>query len=208
MTYYGNELYHHGIKGQKWGVRRYQNADGTLTAKGVKRYAKKGYAQDAYNSNKTKIGKAYDKYTGAHKIYGDAMYKLNSNKQNKARAEKYLSDKKKKLTEEDLVEYKYNKPGEGGWVGAGRAIKAKASERINKKRNTSSRSGAKNFAKGYGAKAAAKGLDKVGRDLYRKHAGNASPRAVRAVKACGILSKSLKTYSSTNYYTGFNEIFK
>lgn len=35
-----NELYHHGVKGQKWGVRRYQNPDGTLTAKGRKRQAK------------------------------------------------------------------------------------------------------------------------------------------------------------------------
>ena len=26
-----NEIYHHGIKGQKWGVRRYQFADGSLT---------------------------------------------------------------------------------------------------------------------------------------------------------------------------------
>ena len=34
------ELYHHGIKGQKWGVRRYQNADGSLTAAGKKRQAK------------------------------------------------------------------------------------------------------------------------------------------------------------------------
>ena len=33
-----DELYHHGIKGQKWGIRRYQNADGTLTAEGRKRY--------------------------------------------------------------------------------------------------------------------------------------------------------------------------
>ena len=32
------ELYHHGIKGQKWGVRRYQNEDGTLTEEGKKRY--------------------------------------------------------------------------------------------------------------------------------------------------------------------------
>lgn len=33
-----NELMHHGIKGQKWGVRRYQNEDGSLTAEGEKRY--------------------------------------------------------------------------------------------------------------------------------------------------------------------------
>ena len=32
------ELYHHGIKGQRWGFRRYQNKDGTLTNAGKKRY--------------------------------------------------------------------------------------------------------------------------------------------------------------------------
>lgn len=35
---YDDELYHHGIKGQKWGVRRYQNEDGSLTPEGIKRY--------------------------------------------------------------------------------------------------------------------------------------------------------------------------
>ena len=32
------ELMHYGVKGMKWGVRRYQNADGSLTDKGIKRY--------------------------------------------------------------------------------------------------------------------------------------------------------------------------
>ena len=32
------EIYHHGIKGMRWGIRRYQNPDGSLTAAGKKRY--------------------------------------------------------------------------------------------------------------------------------------------------------------------------
>lgn len=47
MNDYRDELYHHGIKGQKWGVRRYRNPDGSLTEAGKKRLKRK---EDRLNS--------------------------------------------------------------------------------------------------------------------------------------------------------------
>jgi hypothetical protein len=51
--YYEPELYHHGILGQKWGVRRYQNDDGTLTDAGKKRYSEDAYEAKTLKSKKT-----------------------------------------------------------------------------------------------------------------------------------------------------------
>lgn len=46
-----NYLSHHGIKGMRWGVRRYQNEDGSLTSAGKKRYGEGG----------TKTAKQYER---------------------------------------------------------------------------------------------------------------------------------------------------
>ena len=57
------ELYHHGIKGQKWGVRRYQNEDGTLTGSGRKKLEK--YAK--YNNYVLGVNnKINDSFSNGH----------------------------------------------------------------------------------------------------------------------------------------------
>lgn len=41
-------LMHYGVKGQKWGIRRYQNEDGTLTEEGKRKF---GHIQDTHERN-------------------------------------------------------------------------------------------------------------------------------------------------------------
>lgn len=51
---YETELYHHGIRGQKWGQRRFQNADGSLTSKGKARYSSPKFkSSESSESNRT-----------------------------------------------------------------------------------------------------------------------------------------------------------
>lgn len=54
-----NTLQHHGILGQKWGIRRYQNKDGSLTAAGKNRFKSK--TANAGPNNREDHNKAHDK---------------------------------------------------------------------------------------------------------------------------------------------------
>ena len=89
VTTTSGDIYHHGIKGQKWGVRNYQYEDGSLTPEGLKRYGKGGaYTKSSriredldisyshnYQRRKNKIDKAKDAYKK-----GRLDLRLNSNK--------------------------------------------------------------------------------------------------------------------------------
>ena len=59
-------LEHHGIRGQKWGVRRFQNPDGSLTQKGKKRYLDKVY-KDMNEHFKSNISKEAAKVSSLNK---------------------------------------------------------------------------------------------------------------------------------------------
>lgn len=74
-----NELYHYGVKGMKWGIRRYQNENGTLTPAGKKK-AKQEYKRDnefAYELGKraTIYGHATVKSAKRTEKLGNKLYK-------------------------------------------------------------------------------------------------------------------------------------
>ena len=61
---YTTELWHHGIMGMKWGIRRYQNPDGSLTIAGKIRYGNKNRLEASVNKKAAKLQRKYNDLTG------------------------------------------------------------------------------------------------------------------------------------------------
>ncbi|MBQ0088981.1 MAG: hypothetical protein KBT27_06585 [Prevotellaceae bacterium] len=87
-AYYDNVIKHHGILGQKWGVRRFQNPDGSLTPAGRERYEK---------NTRRKLEKGF--YLFGDKTYLNILHNVHD-KDNTKMSVFIYSDKKKHTSEE------------------------------------------------------------------------------------------------------------
>lgn len=85
-------LCHHGILGQKWGVRRYRNKDGTLTAAGKSRYRYERYQNEDGTLNERGIKNYIDK-NGQLTKRGMKVYEEISQRPINSRADEELSKK-------------------------------------------------------------------------------------------------------------------
>jgi len=87
------ELYHHGILGMKWGVRRFQNKDGSLTSAGKKRYGLNKEIHDAEkrdwhdypkSTHKTDLNQRPHRIAYAMHMSGVKIFNEEDQKRNKA----------------------------------------------------------------------------------------------------------------------------
>lgn len=114
---YPNELYHHGIKGQRWGVRRYQRPDGTLTEAGEKRYHKRlvekaviiGGQADLANARSKNAKKKYERISKKATVNPtDKTLRKEKERKRVYEALQKEADSWNKLTEKSIKEARAN----------------------------------------------------------------------------------------------------
>lgn len=86
-----SELTHYGIKGMRWGVRRYQNSDGSLSEAGKKRVSKK-YKRETDRARADVLRKDTKRQVDAYNKAADRMNKGGVDRFNKQQEKKYGKD--------------------------------------------------------------------------------------------------------------------
>lgn len=111
MAVYGlsgqEELYHYGVLGMKWGVRRYQNKDGSLTAAGQRKISKE-YKKSAVKVSK-KLYRNQNKMTT--NAYNRAVSRMNNgelDRFNEAQKKKYGKNFSKRMEYRDDYNKAFN----------------------------------------------------------------------------------------------------
>lgn len=115
LCHSGTELYHHGITGMKWGVRRYQNKDGSYTPDGIIRYERKNkkYANriKKYSGKINRLSKKQMKYTKklskGEGTFFNSPEKLGKKSYKIAKKNKKLSKKINRLQRKEIRNRKY-----------------------------------------------------------------------------------------------------
>ena len=115
VYYHMNELYHHGVKGQKWGVRRYQNPDGTLTPEGKRKYYNDDGSQTRagvvalnnhkinFHDNREMQKKFHDSKEKKENEFSNSEYLLTSSKASKG--EQYIKQLEKELVDRKVTSF-------------------------------------------------------------------------------------------------------
>lgn len=108
---YPTELQHHGIKGQRWGVRRFQLEDGSLTPAGAKRQLRLEHYREREQG---RLSKRYNVERATRKV-DKALSKYNANKNDKTKEaarkaliEKYKIETLKKLESKRISQMSYD----------------------------------------------------------------------------------------------------
>lgn len=130
-----DELYHWGVKGMKWGVRRYQNEDGSLTAAGRSRYSTVADAKEAYRKAKKTSADKYS--TAAGGIYGGRFTVTRDQRKDYSRDAQAYNNSLAKRTEAKY-DYEIAKAQQKGKNNKVAKLRVKQELAVNKQKNRTS----------------------------------------------------------------------